>query len=413
MSAAAETTARRAVPAWRQELEGFWRWWSGELAQLLPAQFGKMRGIAHAPVVSLEGDEIVLREARAQGLAELSRTPLASLDPEGRKLALRNLLATAGEAQSRLRLCLARDEALLRRVALPLATEENLAQVLEFEMDRLTPFRASDVYFGYRVAARDAATGKVQVDLAAARKDLVDAKLARLREWDANVGGVVLAEDLARSPAPINLIPDSGRGASQARGEGTVRNLAAAAVVVLLLIALVLPLYQKREAAIALRPVVEKAKQEAEATDALARQLEKQVADYNFLLSKKHSIQPALALIEELSRLLPDSTWVQQLDLRPVGKVREVQISGETTSSSKLIEIFEQATTLQNAAPRGTVTRGSQPGTERFLIAAEVKPRTLPESIPAAQASGAAPSPSPATAQPAPTSRSEPVGGRP
>jgi hypothetical protein len=164
----------------------------------------------------------------------------------------------------------------------------------------------------------------------------------------------------------------------------------AAAVVALFAFALGFPLWQKREAVITLMPALVKAKAEAEGTDALAKELERNVADYNFLLSKKHATQPVLAFVEELSQLLPDSTWVQQLDVRPQGKVREIQIAGETPSSSKLIEIFEQATTMKNAAPRGSVTRGSQPGTERFLIAAEAKPRALPDPLPASAATGAA-----------------------
>jgi general secretion pathway protein L len=404
-AAAQSSTTRRAGQTWQQRFLPYWRWWVGELAQMLPARFGALRGIASAPFVALEGEELVLRETRAQGLADIARVPLANLDAEGRKLALRNLLAGAGAGEPRLRLCLGRDDGLLRRVTLPLATEENLGQVLAFEMDRLTPFRATDVHFGFRVAGRDVAAGKVQVDLGMARKEIVDARLARLREWGGIVEGVVLAEDLGRSSSPIDLMPDAERASRAVAGDARARIAAIAGVAILFVIVLVLPLYQKREQVKALLPLVDKARAEAEATDALARQLERQVGDYNFLLAKKHSMQPALALVEELSRLLPDHTWVQQLDIRTAGKVREVQISGETVSSSKLIELLEQATTLTNAAPRGTVTRGSQPGTERFLIAAETKTRPLPEAIPAAQAAAPAPpvQPPASTPQPAAT----------
>jgi hypothetical protein len=72
------------------------------------------------------------------------------------------------------------------------------------------------------------------------------------------------------------------------------------------------------------------------------------------------------------------------MDIKTVGKAREIQLSGETTSSSKLIEVLEQSRVLKNAAPRGTVTRGSQPNTERFMIAAEPQPRTQPEATPVA-----------------------------
>ncbi|MEO5677753.1 MAG: PilN domain-containing protein, partial [Usitatibacter sp.] len=139
---------------------------------------------------------------------------------------------------------------------------------------------------------------------------------------------------------------------------------------------------------------------EAEATDALARTLERQVADYNFVQGKRHG-PPALAYLEDVSRLLPDNTWVQQFDLRTAGKSREVQITGETVSSSKLIEILEQSTLLQNAAPRGTVTRGAQPGTERFMIAAEARARPLPQARPAQEVAALPPPPERVVAQPA------------
>jgi hypothetical protein len=94
---------------------------------------------------------------------------------------------------------------------------------------------------------------------------------------------------------------------------------------------------------------------------------------------------------------------VQQFDLKPAGKTRELQIQGETASSSKLIEILEQSTLIQNATTRGTVTRGSLPGTERFFIAAEAKPRPQPEAVSVAQL------PSPVSPPPAPANPAESV----
>jgi predicted transcriptional regulator len=183
------------------------------------------------------------------------------------------------------------------------------------------------------------------------------------------------------SPA-FDLLPSEQRGERESANERLIRTVLILAVIALVLVALGLPVYQKREAVIALLPQIAKAKQEAESTDVLVRSLERQVTDYNFMQGKRHA-PGALAFIEDLSRLLPDNTWVQQFDLRTAGKGREVQITGETVSSSRLIELLEQSTLLQNSAPRGTVTRGSQPGTERFMIAAEARQKPLPEAVPA------------------------------
>jgi general secretion pathway protein L len=207
---------------------------------------------------------------------------------------------------------------------------------------------------------------------------------------------------VGNSAAPLDLLPSEQRGERETARERLVQRLLAAAVVVLLALALIVPMWQKRETFIALQPVVAKARQEAESTDRVASQLERQVNDYNFLLAKKHANYPVLAYVEEISHLLPDTTWVQQLEVKSTGKTREVLITGETTSSSKLIEILEQSQLLRNAAPRGAYTRGSTPNSERFMIQAEAPPRALPEPTPVLADSAAPVAAPPVPANPAP-----------
>jgi general secretion pathway protein L len=357
MSSSTDYLSGRARAPFRQRLAVFWRWWTEELRQLMPAGLSKLGG-AHSgvPLVMLRDGEVVTIDAKGQP----SNTPR--------------------DARGRVRLVLAREEALMRRVTLPAATEENLAQVIGFEMDRLTPFRAEDVYFDHRVVARDPTTGQIQVQVALARRDAVDPKVERLRALGANVQGVTIQDD-ATAPNPLDLLPHEMKGQRDMRRDLLIPGLAFA-VLALLVVALLLPVYQKRATVIELHPVLAKAKQEAEATDVIRTALEKQVTDYNFLVTRKQGTWPTLAFIEEVSRLLPDNTWVSQMDVKTAGKNREVQVTGETASASKLIEIFEQSTVLQNATPKGAVVRGSIPGTERFMIVAEARPRVTPPPRP-------------------------------
>ncbi len=403
MASPGEMSLRPPQPEWRRRLSRGWRWWTGELAAVGRDRLGGMVQAARAPLVFLQGDSLVLLERREGRLEEGARIQMEGVELEGRRKALTELLTRAGEGSRRVRLVLAREEALLRRVALPLATEENLSQVLGFEMDRLTPFAAEDVYFGFRVAGRDGAAEKIDVDLAVARRELVDARIARLGEIGAVVHGVVLHDDTARSESPIDLMPEPHRGDREGGDARLARRVIGGGVLLLAVVAIGLPVWQKRETVVALLPMVDRARVEAEGTGKLATELDKLVADYNFLLTRKHANPPALAYVEEMSRLLPDQTWVSQLDLRNSGKVRELQIQGESTSSSKLIELLEQSTLVQNAAPRGVVTRGMMPGTERFLIAAEAKAVPLPEKqIASSLPVPVAPAPTPAAPPAAP-----------
>ena len=397
MASNPEISAIPREPAWRQKTNAFWRWWTGELVQLVPERFA-MHDADRAPLVTVDAAAATLVDPRP-GMAE-QRVDLAGLDNDRRKAAVRGLLERAGETKMRARAVLGPQEALVRRVTMPAATEENLRQVLSFEMDRLTPFRADEVYFDYRVLSRDAAAGQLVLQLAVARRELVDARVEALRAAGVSVQGVALREPAAGGP-PMDLLPSEQRGERGSPRERMVRRGLAIAVAVLFAAALILPLLQKRAAWLALNPQVEVARTKAETASALSNELDKQVADYNFLLGKKLGTYSALAVMEDVTRLLPDNTWVQQMDVRTVGKTREVQIVGETASASKLIEILEGSTLLQNAAFRGTVTRGSQPNTERFMIAAEIRPRPLPEAKPVLEVANALPSPPP-PAPPAP-----------
>ena len=398
MASNPDISATPREPAWRQKANAFWRWWSGELAQLVPERFA-MHDADRTPLVAVDAAAAILVDPRP-GTAE-QRVELAGLDNERRKAAVRGLLERAGEVKMRARAVLGPQEALVRRVTMPAATEENLRQVLSFEMDRLTPFRADEVYFDYRVLSRDAAAGQLVLQLAVARRELVDARVEALRAAGVSVQGVALREPAAGGP-PLDLLPSEQRGERGSPRERMVRRGLALAVAVLFAAALVLPLLQKRAAWLALNPQVEAARTKAESASALSNELDKQVADYNFLLGKKLGTYSALAVLEDVTRLLPDNTWVQQMDVRTVGKTREVQIVGETASASKLIEVLEGSTLLQNAAFRGTVTRGSQPNTERFMIAAEIRPRPLPEAKPVLEVANAMPPPPPPPAAPPP-----------
>lgn len=406
MAAAPEFGSPRASAS-RRKFAVLWRWWTSEIAKLVPERFSMLSGGGRVPLLALEGDAVVL--ASRTGAVE-ARADLAALDETRRSSAVRALLERAGESRGRARLALGHEEALVRKVTMPAATEENLRQVLAFEMDRLTPFRADEVYFDCRVISRDATTGQIVVQLAMARRELVDARVQALRALGVNVQGVAVGDKANHGVGALDLMPTEQRGESETSRERLVQYGMAGTCVLLFLAALVYPVYQKRETFKSLAPLVNKARQDAEATDAIARTLDKQVADYNFLLTRKHVNAPALALIEEISRLLPDNTWVTSLEVKNVGKVREVQVIGETVSSSKLIEIFEGSSLMQNAAPRGTVTRGSQPGTERFMIVAEAKPRVLPEARPVMEvATVMQPAAVPAPAQPAPAQPTPPA----
>jgi general secretion pathway protein L len=360
----------------------FLRWWSGELAAIVPTGWRERfstRGVAY---VALKGGRWRISRLSGEGLVELGRS--SEVFPEGadQAAAFRRAVADAVGGAANLWLVLSPEEVLIRTAVLPLAAEEALRDAVGFELDRLTPLAADQACFDCRVTGRDATAQTLELQLAVTARGPVDARIAQLREHGATVLGVGIDGDVGATPRPFNLLsPDQRDRPATSRAIVVARILAALAVF-LAIAALVYPLWQKRDAVIALQPRLESAKAGADVADRLAKEIEKLAAEHNFLVARKQGQYPAVVLLEDLSRLLPDTTWVQQLDIKAGPKVREVQIAGETGSSSQLVELLEKSGLLVNASFKSPLTKGVTPGTERFLLAAEVKPRDPPEPLP-------------------------------
>ena len=111
--------------------------------------------------------------------------PLRDLKPEDRDdIILSNIEGFIDQTKSdrdNLFLGIPGNKVIFKRIALPAPTEENLKEVLGYEMDRYTPFALEDVYFDYKVVARDEAHDSIQVLLMVVKKAVVDYYLTLLR----------------------------------------------------------------------------------------------------------------------------------------------------------------------------------------------------------------------------------------
>ena len=154
----------------------------------------------------------------------------------------------------------------------------------------------------------------------------------------------------------------------------------AALLILLALAALTAPLVIKREAVVQLLPWVEKAKAAAETVDTVRRDLEARVDQHNYLLIKRQATPTVIQTLEELTRVLPDDTWVQSLDI----KGNELLIQGETGSSVRMIGLFEQSSLFKDASFRAPLTKGQGSGMDRFQLALQVGAKATPTPMPSA-----------------------------
>ena len=352
-----------SAPLWRS-VEGFWSWWIGELRGMLPPRVRRvLMPRAQRLYLELDGGDVVMSQGTAQNKQELTRYRLDQADGGPVKLSPEDEMHRHARE---LVLCLPGDKVLTKLLTLPLAAEENLREVLSFEMDRQTPFTAEQVYYDFSIVTRSAAERTLTVNLVLATRRMLDELLARLHRRDLHPDQVTINCGEGGGFAAVNLLPVANRQ----RKAVTPRlvNLALGVLAVLLLVsAVALPLLDKRQKIKALEPLLATASAKADEAHRLRRDVDRLAASSRFLTDKKRSSLPVLQIMDELTRILPDDTWITRLDI----KGSEVQIQGQSSSAAALIPLIESSSMLQNPRFRSPVTQVPRSDVERFHLSAE------------------------------------------
>ena len=388
-------SARMHDAARRLGVSGFWQWWTGHLDALVPAapraalERRRMR-----PVLVFAGDQATLWRPSIEGghsvMAVAATVPLtgdaAEVAAAGRAaLAPLARMVYGGPAGAgRVVVSVAPRDVLRRKVVLPAAVEENLKQTIAYDLDRHTPFKAEELYFDAIVTERSAARGTITVDLAAVRRPVLDHALKHVAAWGREVAAVVPEPPASAAASRLNLLPPHLRTTKSVWRRWQFW-LPLALLVVLSLAAVAIPLWQKREYAKELRTLADQARARAAVSETLRMELDTRVADYNTALERKYAFPGALAVVDTVSKLLPDDTWLTQFELKSLAKGKETQrdlmVRGETANAGRLVQLLEESQLFAQAAQRGPTTK-IQPGPgEIFDLGAQLKPRQLPERL--------------------------------
>lgn len=334
----------------------FLTWWGQQLVSLLPARDGEAQrdavvAILRGPAANPGPVEIALRRrGKTRGIGQFS------LDPAG----IASLRAAVGGRGGPLEVQLPPGMMLEHSVVLPLAAERDPERVLGYEMDRLTPFAASDLFWSWLIERRDRARAQLHLRLALVPRAQVAAALQAL-------GSAGLL--------PVALRGANGRRISlEGTGGGRWRRRTAIGLgvgcTVLAIAAAAIPFVQQSresrriEAQIAsLRPAVDQA-------EALRRRLAGAAAVQDVLAAQRARVGDPLEVIAALSDVLPDDAVLTDLSLRE----RQLAISGQALSAAKLIPALAADPAFRNPAFAAPVTRNDTVHREGFSIRAEAAP---------------------------------------
>ena len=335
-------------------------WWRQALIGWLPARWKVLLGLAQDRLLlSRDQQELRLQWQDAEGLRDLVRLPLPLQEPELEKV-LGNRLAALPRW-----LLLPPDSVLRRGLLLPAAAAERLRDVVGFEVDRQTPFAASAVRFDARLLQRRP-DGQLEAELVAVPRPAFDEAMAAIGSLASSLVGVE-ASDAQGRPLGVNLLPLEQRR----HRHNPLRswNLALAAIALLALVACAWQLLDnRRQAAAAFAAQVEVRANQARTVAMQRQRLVDVVEGAAFLDRTRASLPTAVEVMDEVSRRLPDNTYLEKLSIEG----QQLLLIGLSPEASSLVAKMEGSKLWKSPALSGALQPDPRSRRDRFSLTAEL-----------------------------------------
>jgi general secretion pathway protein L len=343
----------------------FFGWWTAELRKLLPDTWQEQMEHARRRISMRVADhELEVYWHEGEVAQQLEVFSLDQDIPVQRQQIL-DLLQDRELDEAPRELVLSEDLVLRKLVFLPAAAESNLRQALAFEMDRHTPFRASDVYFDYRILHRDKDKGQLKLELVVAPKGPVDGQIELVSPRGLAPTGVDVALD--GEPAGLNLLPLERRQRITNR-RTRINLLLALAAFILLVAVMVQSLWLREQQIERLELAIDDVRVEARRVQNIRTQIEDASDAAGFMLKRRAETKPTLKVLAEVTKILPDDTYLDRLRVWD----GNVQMQGKSANAQQLIEIVNLSPLFNNAGFRGSTRLDGNTQKEIFDLSAEL-----------------------------------------
>jgi general secretion pathway protein L len=261
-----------------------------------------------------------------------------------------------------------------QRFTLPAESRAFAAAIVEHRLDRLTPWKADDVIYGYTVRPGAGSGEPIEIDFAATSRDIAAKALERV----ARLGRAPTAIGSAADPASELLAVDLLGGASGARPTGrhlALRRLCLAILPLSIAAFLGTTLWQAKvqgdlDTATAALDLQRRAVQSRIANDDPAQAIAG-------LLATKTMDGATFVLIDRLSRTIPDGTFLTDIEISPT----LLHLKGRSTNALALVPILEGEAGLTGVRFESPVIREANGGDRFDIVATREIPAPAAEPV--------------------------------
>lgn len=314
-------------------LPGFLTWWRRELAGCLPAS--------------------LKRPFNAGALPQVLRWPL----PDH---------ACAGP-ERRVTLLLESTQVLECNVQLPRMPKHALAKVMAHEIDRYTPLTRDEVYFAVRALATMPLDSTMDVRLTVIPRIHLDGIVHQALGLGIEVTSIDILDSHGQ-PQGINLLPVSASAQQGLRTRAIRNGLLASSL--MLVLACMSAWVERREQALEVRRTqLADIRAGAMQVDAMRKELQARNELEHVLRLHEAQRLKSVALLDLLSRCVPEHTWLDSLQVETDG---QLVLSGSSVRASDLPAQMSECAGLLRAGLQGGIQPEPATGREHFTLHARL-----------------------------------------
>jgi general secretion pathway protein L len=253
-----------------------------------------------------------------------------------------------------------------RDVVLPLAAENDVANILRYDVQRLTPFTADEVFWSWIIVARDVSRQRLRLRLCIVLKAAVLPLLHRLVE-----SGVVPSTLEACTPdGVIRRMALDGSDAEATRRRGVGRLVVGFTVMIVVLGGLVTPFVSQSIAIADVESRIDTLQLDVKRVEALQHRLAARSVDADVIAAERARVGDALQVLAIVTDSLPNGTYLTDFAMRQ----RRLMLTGKSTSAAKLIAGLSGHSPIRDPVFTAPVTRDPSADNDSFTIRAEVTP---------------------------------------
>jgi general secretion pathway protein L len=344
----------------------FLNWWLTGLLYLLPIDLReKIRHTSDRLLVELDEDSINLRLYHGAS-NELLQTRSLQKDDKLEFIALQEWLDGLRTNDTEFILLAPMNKILFKSLTLPASAKDNVREILGFEMDRQTPFTVEQVYFDYLQLDSTTNNEKLQLELFVATKNVIDELLSILKDWQIQAQRITIMRD-EKLLGQINFLSEQLQ-APAIKNANKFTQVLASCCLLLFIAALYLPLSSQEQSLVTLEAQVNKSRVQAKELLALTTEKENILSRSRFLVEKRSGRISTIEIVNELTRILPDDTWLNRLVIRD----DKIELQGESNTATAIIQIVENSIYFRDVQFRSPVTHNNATNKDKFNVSAQM-----------------------------------------